>query len=38
MGTIVGYLAVPVSPVARGSPEAVILKQKVTEKTKGPIP
>ena len=38
MGTIVGYLALPVSPAALSSPEAVILKQKVTEKTKEPIP
>ena len=38
MGTILGYLALPVSPVTQGSPEAVILKQKVKEKTMGPIP
>ncbi len=38
MGTILGYLAVPVSPVAQGSLEAVIVKQKVNEKTKEHIP
>ena len=38
MGTIFGYLALPVSPAALGSPWAVILKQKVKGKTKGLIP
>ena len=38
MGTILRHLALPVPPVAQGSPEAVILKQKVKEKTKEPIP
>ena len=29
-----GYLALPVSPAAQGSPEAVILEQKVKEATR----
>lgn len=38
MGTILGYVALPVSLAAQGSPEAVILKQKVKEKAKGSVP
>ena len=38
MGTILGYVALTDSLAAQGSPGAVILKQKVKEKTMGPIP
>ncbi len=38
METTFGCLGLPVSPAAQGSPEAVILEQKVKEKTKEPIP
>jgi hypothetical protein len=34
METILGYLALPVSPAAQGSPEAVSLEKRVKETTR----